>query len=251
MRVLFVGLLSLLIITSSSGAASLRVLCYETYPFFYRENGQPVGFEYELLRLFAESRKADLDIKWVGVWEDILPMLERGEGDIVAATATITKEREEKFDFSRSYFPVRIVLVERRGQKTRNPRTLAGEKFATIKGTTYERSLATAIPDAQFIYAETERKLFELVSKGEAKALAVDSAVAIVLLPEFSNLQFGVSLSSEQDYGFVLPKGSLLKTPLDQHISRLKMSGIYFKLLERYFGSLAVEVIKSSSRRPS
>jgi ABC-type amino acid transport substrate-binding protein len=239
---------ALLFASSVLAAPPLRVLSYKTYPFFYLDNGQPTGFEYELLKLFAQGHQRDLEVRWVEVWDDILPMLERGDGDILAATCTITPERQARVDFSEPYFPVRIVLVEPRGQATQSLKSLAGATVATIKGTTYEKVLL-GIPEVKFAYAETERALFELVASGKAKALAVDSPVAIVLLRDFSGLEFGMSLSEEQNYGFALRKGSPLKDELSELIRQLKISGTYYRLLEKYFGSLAVEVVQAGRQR--
>jgi ABC-type amino acid transport substrate-binding protein len=248
MRRLVLLCLGLLFAGSVLAAPPLRILSYKTYPFFYLDNGQPAGFEYELLKLFAQGHQRELEVRWVEVWDDILPMLERGEGDILAATCTITPERQAQVDFSEPYFPVRIVLVEPRGQGSKDLQALAGATVATIKGTTYEEVLS-AIPEVKFVYAETERALFELVAAGKAQALAVDSPVAIVLLREFGGMEFGISLSEEQHYGFALRKGSPLKAELSELIRQLKISGTYYRLLERFFGSLAVEVVQAGRDR--
>jgi ABC-type amino acid transport substrate-binding protein len=244
MRRWLLGLAAALLFAGPLLAAPLRVLSYKTYPFFYLENGQPAGFEYELLKLFAQGHQRELEVQWVDVWDDILPMLQRGDGDILAATCTITPERQAEVDFSESYFPVRIVLVEPRGPQTHDLKELAGATVATIRGTTYEKVLS-AIPQVKFVYAETERALFELVAAHKARALAVDSPVAIVLLRDFNGLEFGMSLSDEQNYGFAMRKGSPLRAELNELIRQLKISGTYYRLLEKYFGSLAVEVVQA------
>lgn len=249
MRALAMFVLAAFIAVSPVLAQPLRILSYKTYPFFYVENGKPTGFEYELLRLFAQGHQRELEVRWIEVWDDIIPMLERGEGDILAATCTVTPEREARVDFSEPYFPVRIVLVEPRGQHTANLRSLRGMTVATIKGTTYEKVLL-AIPEVKFEYAESERALFELVAAGKAQALAVDSPVAIVLLREFTKLEFGLPLSEEQHYGFAMAKGSPLRQQLNELIRQLKISGTYYRLLEKYFGALAVEVVQAGKRVP-
>jgi len=44
-------------------------------------------------------------------------------------------------------------------------------------------------------------------------------------------------------------KDSPLGKALSEHINRLKASGIYFRFLERYLGSKAVEVVKAGKVR--
>jgi polar amino acid transport system substrate-binding protein len=240
--------LALLFFGSTSSAETLRVLANDTRPFFYLENGQPAGLEYEILRYFAESREDVLEVVWVENFSEILPMIERGEGDIAAATLTVTPARQERFDFSESYFPVRVMLVERAGEMTEELESLAGSRVATIKDTTYEK-LLSAIPRVELAYAGSEVEMFEMVASGQVRALATDSAVAFRLLEEFDSLELGLSLSEEQQYGFAVAEGSPLAKALSENIKRLKASGIYFRLLERHLGSRAVEVVKAGKVR--
>jgi polar amino acid transport system substrate-binding protein len=237
-----------IVVGPASSAETLRILANDTEPFFYLEDGEPAGLEYEILRYFAESREQDLEIIWVERFSEILPMLERGEGDIAAATLTITQERLERFDFSESYFPVRVMLVERDGESAEDLESLSGSSLATIRGATYEK-LLSAIPGVKLIYAESEKEMFDWVVSGKARALATDSAVAFRFLEEFDTLTLGLSLTEEQQYGFAVANESPLGKALSENINQLKASGIYFRLLERHLGSKAVEVVKAGKVR--
>lgn len=241
-------LLAFLFLAATAFAETLRVLTSGTKPFFYMENDQPAGLEYEILRYFAETEEKELEIISVERFDEILDMLERGEGDIAAATLTVTSERQARVDFTTPYFPVRVVLVEPVGQTAENLESLSGSRLVTMRGTTYEEILS-AIPDVKLLYVEDEREMFEWVASGRARALAVDSPVAFRLLEEFNSLRLGMPLTEEQHYSFAVGKGSPLKKALSEHIAQLKASGIYFRLLERYLGSRAVEVVKAGRTR--
>ncbi len=243
MRFLFLPLV-LLVFASTSSAETLRVLAYETTPFFYIENDQPAGLEYEILRYFAEAQEQELEVVWVDQFGEFLPMVERGEGDIAAATLTITPERLERVDFSEPYFPVRVMLVERAGQTAKDLASLSGSTVATIKSSVYEKLLSD-IPGVKLVYAGDQNEMFEWVASGKARALATDSPIAFRFLEEFDTLQLGLPLTEEQHFGFALAKGSPLRKALNEHIARLKGSGIYFRLLERYLGAQAVEIVKT------
>lgn len=244
MRFLFLPL-ALLVSTSTSSTETLRVLAYETTPFFYIENDQTAGLEYEILRYFAEAQEKELEVIWVDQFGEFLPMVERGEGDIAAATLTITPERLERVDFSESYFPVRVMLVERAGPTAKDLESLSGSSIATIKGSVYEK-LLSAVPGVKFVYAGDQHELFEWVASGKARALATDSPIAFRFLEEFDSLQLSLPLTEEQHFGFAIAKGSPLEKALNEHIAQLKGSGIYFRLLERYLGPKAVEIVKTA-----
>ncbi|MDX1632879.1 MAG: transporter substrate-binding domain-containing protein [Thermoanaerobaculia bacterium] len=240
-----IGLLVLSLIPLGAQGQPLRVLAYETSPFFFLEEGEPAGLEYEILDYFAKAEGGELDIVWMEDFDEILPTIAGAEADLAAATITVTPERDTRVDFSTSYFPVRVVLVEPESRRTGTLEELRGETLATMTGTTYE-DLLQDVPEAGFVYGDTERELFELVSSGQARALAVDSAVAFTLVPEFPSLQITLPLSEEQHYAFATPEGSPLAGELSRHIRRMKQSRIYYRLLEKYFGEEAREAVMSA-----
>jgi membrane-bound lytic murein transglycosylase F len=66
--------------------------------FIYK--GEPMGYEYELLELFAKSIDVELQIIVAKNMDDILEKLKKGEADIACANLTITEERMKKVAFS-------------------------------------------------------------------------------------------------------------------------------------------------------
>ena len=239
------ALAALLVPAGASAQDPLRVLAYETAPFFTRSATGPSGLEYEILSYFAKASGRDLVVEWEADFDRILPRIQAGEADLAAATMTVTPERRERIDFSASYFPVRVMLVEPEARTTSALSELRGASLATMSGTTYE-NLLKQVPGATFVYGATEDELFELVAGGEAAALAVDSAVALTLLPKFPSLHMTLPLSEEQNYAFAVPKGSPLAKELTDHIQRMKQSKIYFRLLEKYFGEDAIDAVMAA-----
>ncbi len=80
--------------------------------FLYR--GQPFGFEYELLRDFAEDQDVVFDIKVVPR-DSILYYLNAGLGDIAAARLQPVEEDTSKFGFTQNLYQTTPVVVQRRG----------------------------------------------------------------------------------------------------------------------------------------
>jgi len=77
--------------------------------FLYR--GIQMGFEYELVREFAKENDLALEVIIVGANESPYDLLNRGEGDLIAANYTITGERKKYVDFSRPYNLVDQIIV--------------------------------------------------------------------------------------------------------------------------------------------
>ncbi|MEE9613722.1 MAG: membrane-bound lytic murein transglycosylase MltF [Thermodesulfobacteriota bacterium] len=91
----------------------LRMLTRNNAMTYYIYRGTQVGFEYELVRRFAEEHDLRLDVVIPPGHEDLIPWLNQGRGDIVAAALTITPERAERAAFTEPYNEVREVVVVR------------------------------------------------------------------------------------------------------------------------------------------
>lgn len=83
---------------------------YSSYTYFLHR-GIQVGFEYELIRNFAKENDLALEVVIVGEDENPYDLLNSGEGDVIAANYTITKERREVVEFTRPYNIVDQVIV--------------------------------------------------------------------------------------------------------------------------------------------
>src|SRR5688500_9678605 len=224
-------------------AATLRVLAYETPPFFHPgADGKPTGIEFEILQYFAKAKGDTIQVAWTDDFESILARIERGEADVAASTITITPERRRRVGFSTAYFPTRVMLVERKGDSTQRLEQLAGTTLATMRGTTYEALLAR-VPRATMVSGTVEEDLLKLVASGQARAAAADSAVVLTLLPRYPGLRLGIPLSPEQGFGFAVRKGSPLERELTTHIQQLHASQIYFRILERHLGEEAAKLV--------
>ena len=228
------------------GAQELRVLTTELPPFFYEDGGAPAGIEYEILSYHAKAVGLELDIHWVAHWPELLPALEDGQGDLVAAACTVTDERKERFDFATPHFPVRMHLVERSDDETVSVTELAGAKVGVLAGSTGAQAFAPA-QSSKVVEYRSPRDLFRAVSDGEVRAIACESADAYLFLKEFSNLRMGIPLSAQQHYGFALPKDSPHLEALNDSLTRLKQSGIYYRIVEKYLGQRAVTHFKEST----
>jgi membrane-bound lytic murein transglycosylase F len=89
--------------------------------FDYR--GEPMGFQYELAKHFAQSLGLKLQMKTARNMEDLVHMLLRGEGDLIAYPLPITKEFKDSVDFCGEDIITHQVLVQRNGNKSQKALT--------------------------------------------------------------------------------------------------------------------------------
>lgn len=240
-------LASLLLTGACAAVASsqtLRIYAQDNEPFFYREGDTYAGLEYEILEYFANAQDLELEVHFAD-FGTLLPAILAGDADIASAQFSITQERDRLVDFSASYFPVRIVLVEPEDRTTESPSDLRGVTVATIAGSSYEETLES-IAGIQLVYGETSEQTIAMVALRQAQATAVDTVLGLLYVPRHRGLHMTLPLSEVQHYGFAVPEGSPLAGQLSEHLHALKTSGIYYRLLKKYFGQKAVDMVRAA-----
>ena len=90
--------------------------------------GFPLYQEMELASDFAKS--LDLEPEWIFVerFDQNIPLLLAGKGDVITANLTITKERKEQILFSVPVEIVREKIVTRSGDNVSKPSDLVGRR---------------------------------------------------------------------------------------------------------------------------
>src|ERR1051325_2973568 len=109
----------------------LKVLAYDTRPFFYRDGGKPAGLEYEILEYYARAKGRPLQVVWVDDFDQVIGRLAHCEDDGAAVTSTAAQDRQQLVDFPARSFPLRLMLVEPRDHTTTSLADLAGATLAT------------------------------------------------------------------------------------------------------------------------
>jgi ABC-type amino acid transport substrate-binding protein len=226
------------ILTDLSDPNDVSKLIYRT------ETGYD-GIEYQVLSAFARSLGATAQVVVVPSFDSIFTALDRGEGDIAAASITDTPERRRIVDLSDSYFPVRETVVLRRGDTARAMADLAGKRAITQRGTTWEAQ-CLKVPRVKISYTENQSDLFSRVADGSADFTVTDSPMAMTYSAKYANLEIAWSLPEKQNYAFALRKGSDLTPLLNGNLKKLKATGAYYALLGRFYGQKGLSIIKAS-----
>lgn len=79
--------------------------------FLYR--GEPMGYEYDFLKAFADDRDLHLKTLVVRNRDSLLVYLNQGVGDVIAARWTPTPEDSARFGLTRPLYRTRPVVVQR------------------------------------------------------------------------------------------------------------------------------------------
>ncbi len=188
--------------------------------------GEPIGYQYELLKDFTKYLGVDLELVIVSDMHKSIEMLNSNKIDLLAMGLTVTSDRNKKFSFTLPIMTTRQVLVQRKPEgytrmKTadeieshllRNTLNLAGLKIHVQKGTIFAgqlKTLSDAIADSIFIIND-DREVEELiaaVANNEIDYTVADEHVALVNARYFRNIDVKTPLSFPQKIAWAAKKG--------------------------------------------
>lgn len=214
---------------------------YDFKPFgFTNEQGQVVGFDLDLME--AMAREWGVNVQFVRVTSsDRIQKLVAGEVDIVAASMTHTKGRDETIDFSQTYFLDGQSLLVRRDSGIQDIFGLEGKTVAAIQGSTsIDQIRAHADSNGVSIdilpFQEYPQAL-EALNAGQVAALTTDSVALFQFAKDNPDLVVVGGLFTQEPYGFGLPSGdSYFNNLVNFTLQKLKEDGVYDQLYRKWFG---------------
>lgn len=221
--------------------------------FIYR--GEPMGYQYELLKLLADHLGVKLEVIVENNVDRNFEMLENGDCDIIAINLTVTKERSKVIDFTYPHSQTHQVLVQRKPNNwrhlskkeidksiIRNQLDLAGKLVYVQKGTSYSeriKNLSDEIGDSIIIIEKGDKEveeLIELVASGEIDYTVADENVAMVNQIYYPNLDVKTAISFPQKMAWGIKKGDRkLKNEIDTWLKDFTKSKKYALIYNKYF----------------
>lgn len=252
---------------AESNAADLRkilkrnklvVLAENSVSSYFIYRGHRLGFEYEILKEFAKEIGVKLEVKTVKNLDDMIPLLQSGQGDIIACNFTITKSRKKLINFSDPILRTEQVLVQRKPKDwremsrkqlesalIRDPMQLSRKTvYVWPKSSYYKRlsHLQRELGDTIILKSLNgdiiPEEAMEMVSKGFIDYTVVDGNVALINQRYFPNLDTKTKLSVKQRIAFGLRKQSpLLRKRLNTWLEEFMKTPTFSYIKHKYFYS--------------
>lgn len=211
-----------------------------TYPhsrfFFYDHQGKPSGLDYDILLLFAQKLDVELEVIEVKNWQNLIPELISGRGDIIGAGMTRLKEREKQVNFSDGYFPTKVVIITNKNNPDlKSMNDLKGKTIFSVPNTSYFYTLKDI--DGINIDAgiDDPNQLIKLVAEDTVKIAAIDLIEALDAQMVYPDLRILGPISDIQEYGYGVAKTNRkLLMQLKQFLKDIKQDGTYQSLYKKY-----------------
>ena len=251
---LFLFLLCLLFSSCNPAPDSISItpgkltVMIRNIPTVYYEGPEgKMGFEYDLVKAFADHMGLELKLKVVDSVTDILKAIENGEADLAAAGLTRTDEREKRFLFGPDYFTVQQQVVGNRSHPyPRKVKELAGYDLVVLKNSSYVEQLRELQLQYQELHwQETDEfnsdQLLEQVWLGKLPCTVADSNIIAINRRFFPELMVAFPISEEQQLAWIInKKQKKLEDELSKWFADFKKSSRLAELKDRYYGYIEI-----------
>jgi len=221
--------------------------------FIYK--GEPMGFNYELLKSFSDNIGIDLEIISENQLDNAFELLNTGKADLVAIGLTVNSSRKKDILFSEPIDETRQVLVQRKPHNwrsltadaldkrlIRNQQGLARKTIYAQAGSSHVerlKTLASELGDSINIIEVPfdSEKLIQNVAEGLIDYTVCDENTAIVNATYYRNIDIATPVSFPQNLAWGVRKenSEKLLNELNRWISSYKKTGSYALLYAKYF----------------
>ena len=209
-------------------------------PFESMKDGQPVGFDIDLVREVASELDLRLKIK-----DTDFDAIQSGDAlnsdqcDLAISAMTITGERARVLDFSSPYFDASQALVVAKGSGIDSLDDLAGQRIGVQGGTTGELYVTdNAPPSARVIPLEDAAAMEEALTARLVDAAVYDNTVVGDVVADNPDLEVSAEFDTGEQYGMVVKKNGnveLLRS-INKVLATLEENGGYDKIYATWFG---------------
>jgi membrane-bound lytic murein transglycosylase F len=224
--------------------------------FIYR--GEPMGYQYEKLKMLADYLGVDLEINVAINIEDAFRSLEEGKSDLIAMGLTQTLDRSEKVVFTVPLFQTRQMLVQRKPANwrkmtnwdeidqglIRNPIDLAGKTVVVQMASAHSTRLKNLSEEIGWPIVIKEdpvdevEQLVESVAKGDIDYTVCDEHMANFFEKQYPDIDIRTPISFPQNIAWAVRHGSdSLLAVINEWLTVNNNTFASKHLIEKYFNS--------------
>lgn len=219
-----------------------------TDEFFPLPAGARPGFDRALLDGFVALHRIKLEVVAVEGWDNLIPALLQGRGDLIAGRFTVTDTRLKQIAFTSEVFPSRnVVLTRKPHAPVATVEALREEKVGTIKGSSMAEAVRAVVPapnvDDSFPPGGLPGAL--VAGKVSAVVLGVESAIAAQRQDQEMELGTFVGPPRSLAYGVRKQDAALLQA-LNEYIDNVRRTPTWSRLVVEYFGGAAPEILRKA-----
>ncbi len=214
-----------------------------TYPPFDStdDDGNIIGFDMDLLDAIAEDQGFKVEYQ-AFEFDAIVPAVNAGNADIVAAAMNVTSERAEKVTFTDKYFDSgKVILVKKDNDTIKTAEDITKNmKVAAQIGTTegdYVQGLAAEGKIKEAVILNQTTQCIMQLQNGDIDAIVMDAPVAVYYQAKYADeIKQLDALIDPAEMAFAVAKDNTeLLEKINAGLKNVKASGKYDELVKKWF----------------
>ena len=227
--------------TEASGGTLVMATNAEFPPYEYHDSSQVgpdgsdiVGIDAEIAGAIADQMGMDLVIEDIA-FDSLIPELQSGKADFVAAGMTVTEDRLVNVDFSDTYATAVQSVIVTNDSDIASVDDLAGKKIGVQQGTTGDLYATDDFGDENVDRYPKGVDAVQALVQGKVDAVIIDNEPAKVFVGDNEGLKLLDTAYAEEEYAIAVKKGNTeLLDQINAAIAELKDSGELESIVAKY-----------------
>ncbi|UUY08614.1 membrane-bound lytic murein transglycosylase MltF [Pseudomonas sp. J452] len=228
---------------------ALRVVTRNSPATYFQDRNGETGFEYELVKRFAENLGVQLQIETADNLDDLFSRLNQANGPVLAAAGLVDSEgRKSQAQFSQAYLQVTPQVIYRNGQpRPSRPEDLVGKRILVLQGSSHAEQLAqlqATLPELKYEESSAVEvvDLLRMVDEGQIDLTLVDSNELAMNQVYFPNVRVAFDLGDARNVGWAVASGTddSLLLEVNHFLALVEENGSLQRLKQRYYGHVDV-----------
>ncbi|AMB84472.1 murein transglycosylase [Pseudomonas agarici] len=227
----------------------LRVITRNSPATYFQDRNGETGFEYELVKRFADDLGVKLQIETADNFDDLFKQLGQPNGPVLAAAGLVgSDQRKQQARFSHPYLEVTPQVIYRNGQsRPTTPANLVGKRITVLKGSPHAEQLAELKKQNPAIeYEESDAveviDLLRMVDEGQIDLTLVDSNEVAMNQVYFPNVRVAFDLGDVRNQRWAVAPGedNSLLNEINAYLDKVQKNDTLQRLKDRYYGHVDV-----------
>ena len=226
-----------------ANADTIKIVSDTAYaPFEFKDTDQTYkGIDVDIINKVAEIKGWNIQMSYPG-FDAAVNAVQAGQADAIMAGMTKTKERENVFTMSDTYYDTKVVIATTKSNKITKYEELSGKTVGVKNGTAAQRFLESIKDKYGFTIKtfDTGDLMNNSLSTGAVNAMMDDKPVIEYAINQGQDLSINMDGEAVGSFAFGVKKGSkyeYLVTEFNEALAQMKKDGSLDKIINKWTSS--------------
>ena len=226
-----------------ANADTIKIVSDTAYaPFEFKDTDQTYkGIDVDIINKVAEIKGWNIQMSYPG-FDAAVNAVQAGQADAIMAGMTKTKERENVFTMSDTYYDTKVVIATTKSNKITKYEELSGKTVGVKNGTAAQRFLESIKDKYGFTIKtfDTSDLMNNSLSTGAVNAIMDDKPVIEYAINQGQDLSINMDGEAVGSFAFGVKKGSkyeYLVTEFNEALAQMKKDGSLDKIINKWTSS--------------